>query len=716
MSPGSTAPERGISPSCSTRRVWATSRTVAISSSVEYDDFETWWQPFTLASGRRAVPPLRDDRDRHSTRAARSCLVASFTVRAMDHERASARSDISARLAIQLLASPPSSTPPLRFGVSPACVSRLPLTFRSEATWRGATVPRVGAVTAAGPGRVRRTSSPCAPRHRSPSQRLRRRRNDARADHRRTGRRRRPRVRRRRSRQRPTCARRDPRRPAAADRDLGRRRTARRRDHVPSRRHRRDGGRRRPCRPPARGAGARRRPDGASSARPRRRRPSIDCCAGSSPTRSSSGGRPAWPSRTSTQGRRRPAGRRDHRCATCRDSLAELSGSEVSPSIPRSWRRCRTTSRPRAETRPTSSSRRSPRRGASTAPTRPSGRRSPPTTATIDPSAARPAARGDRRHRRAVRPIGVRRQRRHRVVHRGHDDRAQGRDPQPPVGRRAVRRRQHRRRRRHPRRARRRPPADRRHRRVVLRPPDLPSTTSPTARCTRCGSARRDRRRRRLRQQDRPADRRRRRPLRPRLHHQPARVLRVHRRRRRMPSRRPARIPATASSCSAAAPAATASAAPRSPVADDGRDHRRGRRRERADRRPGHREAADRRARRRRRICSGRRSPTAAPAGFVGGRRDGRGRRRRRRARPRPAQVPRTRSPGRSGCRGAGADGRRRPTRTASAELRERCDRHGVELADLGSFTGDGRLVVRHATSCSSSTPASSTTGGPSGR
>jgi phosphoribosylformylglycinamidine synthase len=30
------------------------------------------------------------------------------------------------------------------------------------------------------------------------------------------------------------------------------------------------------------------------------------------------------------------------------------------------------------------------------------------------------------------------------------------------------------------------------------------------------------------------------------------------------------------------------------------------------------------------------------------------------------------------------------------AELQARCDRHRVELADLGSFTGDGRLVVRH--------------------
>lgn len=34
------------------------------------------------------------------------------------------------------------------------------------------------------------------------------------------------------------------------------------------------------------------------------------------------------------------------------------------------------------------------------------------------------------------------------------------------------------------------------------------------------------------------------------------------------------------------------------------------------------------------------------------------------------------------------------PDRTA--ELVARCERHGVELADLGAFTGDGRLVVRH--------------------
>ena len=76
---------------------------------------------------------------------------------------------------------------------------------------------------------------------------------------------------------------------------------------------------------------------------------------------------------------------------------------------------------------------------------------------------------------------------------------------------------------------------------------------------------RRRRRRRRLRQQDRPPDRRRRRALRPGLRVEPARVRRLHRRRRRPAGRRsPGRTPATGSSSSVAAPAATASAAPRS--------------------------------------------------------------------------------------------------------------------------------------------------------
>ena len=151
---------------------------------------------------------------------------------------------------------------------------------------------------------------------------------------------------------------------------------------------------------------------------------------------------------------------------------------------------------------------------------------------------------------------------------RRHDDRPQGRDPQPPVGGRAVRRRQHRRRRRDPRRARRRPPPDRRaptccaSARPTCRSPTLPDgalhprriregvidgvadygnkiglptvagavlydpayTTNPLVFCGCIGVA---------------ADRR---------------------------AARPARSPATASSCSAGAPGATASAARRSPA------------------------------------------------------------------------------------------------------------------------------------------------------
>ena len=113
-------------------------------------------------------------------------------------------------------------------------------------------------------------------------------------------------------------------------------------------------------------------------------------------------------------------------------------------------------------------------------------RRTAPSCRRCSTSCAR--ATDDRR--RAVRALGVRRQRRHRVVRRGHDDRPQGRDPQPPVGGRAVRRRQHRRRRRHPRRDGRGPPPDRRHRRPLLRPArPARRRRCPTARCTRAASA-----------------------------------------------------------------------------------------------------------------------------------------------------------------------------------------------------------------------------------
>ena len=73
----------------------------------------------------------------------------------------------------------------------------------------------------------------------------------------------------------------------------------------------------------------------------------------------------------------------------------------------------------------------------------------------------KPAPQQHRDARRAVRAVGVRRQRRRHRVHARHDAGPEGRDPQPPVGRRAVRRRQHRGRRRDPRRPRHGAPADR---------------------------------------------------------------------------------------------------------------------------------------------------------------------------------------------------------------------------------------------------------------
>ena len=187
-------------------------------------------------------------------------------------------------------------------------------------------------------------------------------------------------------------------------------------------------------------------------------------------------------------------------------------------SIPPSWWRSRSTSAPRAATRPTSSSRRSPRRGASTARTRRSGPGSRSTTA----SELVPLMRQLRDATDAIAAPFVR----SAFVGNagivsfvdGDDARPQGRDAQPPVGRRAVRWRQHRRRRRDPRRDGRRPPTARRHRRALLRParrrrsPSVPDRRAAPAAHPRG----RHRRRRRLRQQDRAADDRRRRALRPR--------------------------------------------------------------------------------------------------------------------------------------------------------------------------------------------------------
>ena len=101
-------------------------------------------------------------------------------------------------------------------------------------------------------------------------------------------------------------------------------------------------------------------------------------------------------------------------------------------------------------------------------------------------AAAAPTARHDDRDRRTVPAQCLRRQRRHRVVHRRHDARRQGRDAQPSLGDRAVRRREHRRRRRDPRRDGCGAPPHRRHRHLVLRPHRPPCRRSfPTACCTR---------------------------------------------------------------------------------------------------------------------------------------------------------------------------------------------------------------------------------------
>ena len=290
----------------------------------------------------------------------------------------------------------------------------------------------------------------------------------------------------------------------------------------------------------------------------------------------------------------------------------------------RSWPPSATTSPPPAATRPTSSSRRWPRRGASTAPTRRSAPRSRRPTG-VDRRRCWPAARRDRR-RSPPRSCASAFVGNAGIVSfvDGHDDRRQGRDAQPPVGGRAVRRRQHRRRRRHPRRDRRGAPADRLHRRPVLRParparrrparrgaapaphPRRASSTASPTTATRSAC--------------RPS------PARslydPAYTDEPARVLRLHRRRRRPLA---ARRPAPGRPRRRARRAHRPRRHPRRDVLQrhDGRHDRRGRRGQRADRRPHHREAADRRARRRRRALDGdHRLRCRRPV--VGRRRDGR--------------------------------------------------------------------------------------------
>ena len=266
-----------------------------------------------------------------------------------------------------------------------------------------------------------------------------------------------------------------------------------------------------------------------------------------------------------------------------------------------------------AATRPTSSSRRSPRRGASTAPTRRSAPRSPPTTATVAPRSrqlrdatdaidapfVRSAFVGNagivsfvagttlalkaetHNHPSAVEPFG------------GANTGVGGviRDV---LGRR--------------------PPADRRHRRAVLRPARPPDRRRcPTARCTPAASARASSTaspttatRSACRPSPAPCSTTRRTPTNPLVFCGCIGVAAD----RALPDRPVPRRPGRR--------ARRAHRARRHPRGDvlqrhDGRHHRRGRRGQRADRRPGHREAADRRARPAPTTC-GRRSPTAAPA------------------------------------------------------------------------------------------------------
>ena len=80
---------------------------------------------------------------------------------------------------------------------------------------------------------------------------------------------------------------------------------------------------------------------------------------------------------------------------------------------------------------------------------------------------------------------------------------------------------------------------------------------------------------------------------------------------------------------------------------------------------------------------------------LVGDRRDGRGHRRRRRPRRRAAQVPRPAARGRSGCPRPRSGWSSPSPRTTSTSCCGDARRTASTLADLGEFTGTGRLVVR---------------------
>ena len=342
------------------------------------------------------------------------------------------------------------------------------------------------------------------------------------------------------------------------------------RDHAAPRRDRRRRRRRRPRRRPARRRRARRRHRPAHRVPAGTGRPTpTSCCGGSSPTRSSSTGRdgPAdpdlHPGSDDAPGVETIAVR-----GLDDDGLARARRRAVAGPRPRgAGRHPRPLHGRSGATRPTSSWRRWPRRGASTAPTRRSGPRSRPTTATTLPSLL-----GQLRD--ATDAVAAPFVRSAFVGNAGIVSFAPARRspsrPRPTTTRRPSSR------------SAAPTPASAASSATCWAPP---TARSPSPTC--CASARPTcpldelpdgaLHPRRIRDGviDGVADYGNKIGLPtvagavlydPGVHHEPARVLRLHRRRRRPAAARPARSPATASSCSAGAPGATASAARRSPA------------------------------------------------------------------------------------------------------------------------------------------------------
>ena len=295
----------------------------------------------------------------------------------------------------------------------------------------------------------------------------------------------------------------------------------------------------------------------------------------------------------------------------------------------------------------------------------------------------------------------------------------QGRDPQPPLGPRALRRGQHRRRRRRAGRDRRLGPARSPASTCSASPPPprRPTRRARGRAAPPAGGRGGGGRHRRLRQQAGPAHRGRRRRLPPRLPRQPAGLLRRGRRPAPRLAPQPARSPATWWSWSAAAPGGTASTGPRSPRPTWSTDDGHGGGQRRADRRPDHREAG---------AGAGRGGPGPGPLprhhrlrgrrAVLGGGRAGRRGGRRGRPGRRAPQVPRPAALGGLAVGVAGADGAGRAPSGLAPSWSSWPRRWSVEATAIGRLTGDGRLRVDHGARTSSTCPwASSTTAAPAG-